>query len=261
MAEQLERVAGWLAEADRVVVLTGAGMSTDSGIPDFRGPQGLWTKDPAAEARATIDAWRSDADLRRDAWQFRLSIRGTVFEPNDAHRAVVDLQRLGRLDLLVTQNIDGLHQDAGSDADRIVEVHGTTREVVCLGCGQRWSMHQALDRVAAGDTDPHCDDCGGLLKSATISFGQALVEADLARSQAAAELCDVFLALGTSLAVYPVAWLPMLAKRQGARVVIVNGQPTEQDDIADAVLLGRLATILPALVDRVRALLGSVNER
>lgn len=253
--ETLDEVARWIAEADRVVALTGAGVSTDSGIPDFRGPQGVWTKDPAAERRATIDAWIDQPDLRREAWQHRLSLRETTYEPNDVHRSLAELERLGRLDLLVTQNVDGLHQDGGSSPDRVVEVHGTAREAMCLQCEQRWLLPEVLQRVADGDHDPHCPDCGGLIKSATISFGQPLVEEDMARAQAAAESSDVFLALGTSLAVYPVAWLPMLAKRQGARVVIINGQPTEQDDIADALLVARLGDVLPGLVSRVRSLL------
>ena len=167
---RLDEVAAWIADAGRVVALTGAGMSTDSGIPDFRGPQGIWTKDPTAERKATIDAWREEPELRRDAWRFRLSVRDVAFEPNDAHQALVDLQRLDRLDLLVTQNIDGLHQDAGANPARLVEVHGTAREVVCLDCGDRQPLGAVLDRVAAGDEDPDCLDCGGLLKSATISF-------------------------------------------------------------------------------------------
>ncbi len=251
--DRLDEVAEWIVDAEHVVALTGAGLSTESGIPDFRGPQGIWTKDPTAERKATIDAWIEDDDLRRDAWRFRLAHRDTRFEPNEAHHALVELQRLGRLDLLVTQNIDGLHQQAGVDHDRVVEVHGNAREVVCLACGVRSPLQPVLTRVEEGELDPHCEDCGGLLKSATISFGQALVEADIARAQAASESADVFLALGTSLSVYPVAWLPMLARRRGARVVIVNGQPTEQDDIADAVLMGRLGTVLPAVVERVRA--------
>lgn len=255
--ERLDEVADWIARAERVVALTGAGLSTESGIPDFRGPQGIWTKDPTAERQSTIHAWIEEPQLRRDAWRFRLAHRDTRFEPNDAHRALADLQRLGRLDLVVTQNIDGLHQEAGADRDRVVEVHGNAREVVCLDCGVRSPLPSVLTRVDAGDLDPHCEDCGGLLKSATISFGQALVDADIARAKAASESADVFLALGTSLSVYPVAWLPMLAHRRGARVVIVNGQPTEQDDIADVVLVGRLGTVLPALVDRVRARLGA----
>ena len=256
--DTLDRVSRWIADADRVVALTGAGVSTDSGIPDFRGPQGLWTKDPTAERRATIDAWRQEPDLRRDAWRFRLATRDLRFEPSAAHRALAELQRLNRLDLLVTQNIDGLHQQAGANPARLVEVHGNAREVVCLGCGHRQPLEHVLDRVAAGETDPHCLDCGGVLKSATISFGQALVDADLVRAKSASETADVFLAVGTSLAVYPVAWLPMMAKRRGARL----GDPQRPTHRAGR--RGRRTarsassrTLLPPLVDRVRQHLGA----
>jgi NAD-dependent deacetylase len=252
----LDDIAGWIAAARRVVALTGAGISTGSGIPDFRGPQGVWTKDPAAERRATIQAWMDDPDLRRDAWRFRADNRGIRYRPNEAHMALADLERLGRLDLLVTQNVDGLHQDAGHVPDRIVEVHGTVRQAGCLDCQQRWPMDDVLARVETGDLDPHCLDCGGLIKSATISFGQALVEEDLLRAQVAAERADVLLALGTSLAVYPVAFLPMHTKRKGGRVVIVNAQPTEQDDLADAAIRGDLVEVLPRLVAAVRERIG-----
>lgn len=249
----LDEVADWIAQADHVVALTGAGISTDSGIPDFRGPQGLWTRDPTAERRATIDAWIEDADLRRAAWRFRADNRDVEFRPNRAHHALADLQAMGRLHLVVTQNIDGLHQQAGADRDRVVEVHGSAREVVCLECGRRQPLDDVLDRVVAGDVDPRCRACGGLLKSATISFGQSLAPEDLERARQAAVSADVMLALGTSLTVYPVAWLPLMARREGARVVIVNGEPTEMDDLAHVSLVARLGDVLPALVDRVRA--------
>lgn len=263
--EVLDRVADWIAAATHVSVLTGAGMSTDSGIPDFRGPQGVWTKDPTAERKATIDAWRQDEDLRREAWAFRVANRGAGFAPNDSHRALVELEELERLDLLVTQNVDGLHLDAGTDRARLVEVHGSYRDVVCLACGHRQPTEVVLDRVEAGEEDPHCTvirppdvaACGGLLKSGTISFGQSLVEADLRTAQASAERAEVFLALGTSLAVYPVAYLPLIAKQTGGRVVIVNGEPTEMDDIADAVLRAGLGEVLPDLVSRVQSRVGS----
>jgi NAD-dependent deacetylase len=249
---KIDELGRMIADAKTIVAFTGAGISTESGIPDFRGPHGLWTTDPSAEARSTIDAWIGDPDMRREVWAHSAATREVVHEPNAAHRALVDLQRLGRLDLLVTQNVDGLHLDAGSDPARYVEVHGSARDVVCLGCGDRQPMPAVLDRVAAGEEDPHCLSCGGLLKRATILFGQPLVEADMARAQAAARTADVFLALGTSLAVYPVAWLPMLAHQAGAKVVIVNRQGTEQDDVADALLLGSLGVLLPDLVQRVR---------
>jgi len=244
-------VAGWIAAAGHVTVLTGAGISTDSGIPDYRGPNGVWTKDPAAERQATIDAWVSDPDLRRDAWQFRVGNRGRRIEPNDGHRALVELERLGRLDVLITQNVDGLHLEAGHEPHRVIEVHGTIREVQCLRCGDRQPTSVVLDRVAEGEVDPHCLDCGGLLKSGTISFGQSLNPVDIEGADEAARSTDVFLALGTSLAVYPVALLPQYAAASGARVVIINAEPTAQDSLAHVVINDGLGAVLPALVAEV----------
>jgi NAD-dependent deacetylase len=256
----LHRIAAAIARAERVTVLTGAGISTESGIPDFRGPQGIWTRDPAAERQATLDAWITDSDLRRAAWRFRLEHRDAAFEPNAGHRALVELERLGRLHTLVTQNVDGLHLQAGTSRGRLVEIHGSYRDVVCLSCGTHRPMDEVLDRVAGGEPDPRCEFCGGLLKSATISFGQALDPGDLERARRAAEDADVFLALGTSLAVYPVAALPDLAGRRGAFVAILNGQPTELDHVADALLIGRLGELLPDLVTIVRAQLGRAGR-
>ena len=234
--------------ATRVVVLTGAGISTDSGIPDFRGPNGVWTKNPKAERTSNIEFYVADPEVRRLAWQGRISWMDQPRLPNDGHRALVGLERDGRLDTLVTQNIDGLHQAAGSDPARVVEIHGTIHEVVCLACGERSPMAATLERVQAGEPDPACRTCGGMLKSATISFGQSLVEADLERSFVAAGECDLLLAIGSTLSVYPVAALVPTAKRAGARVVIVNAEPTELDDLADVVLRGSISEILPALV-------------
>ena len=210
--EVLDRVADWIAAARHVSVLTGAGISTDSGIPDFRGPQGVWTKDPAAERKATIDAWREDSELRREAWAFRLANRGAGFAPNASHRALVDLEARDRLDVLVTQNVDGLHLDAGTERERLIEVHGSYRDVVCLACGHRQPTEAVLDRVAAGEVDPHCtvrrppdgEPCGGLLKSGTISFGQSLVEEDLRSAQAAASASS--LCAGSSNRSRSIGW-------------------------------------------------------
>jgi NAD-dependent deacetylase len=248
----LDQVAAWLAASRSTVALTGAGISTESGIPDFRGPQGVWTLDPKAEARADISHYLSDPRVRRDAWQTRLNHPGRTAQPNNGHRAVAELEQLGRLELLITQNIDGLHLAAGSSPLRLVEIHGTTRDYICLGCGDRGPMEDALDRVRAGEPDPACHSCGGILKSATISFGQQLVAADLARAEAAAAGSDVFLAIGTSLTVYPVAWLPERALAAGARLVIVNAEPTPLDQRAHAVLHGQIGEVLPALVARLR---------
>ena len=181
------------------MVLTGAGISTDSGIADFRGPQGVWTKNPEAEKMATLQAYVSDPELRARSWQNRLTSPMWSASPNAAHRALVDLERSGRLDLLVTQNIDGLHQKAGSDPARMVEIHGTSLEVMCLSCGDRQPAEPVHDRVRAGEADPTCAICGGILKSATISFGQSLVAEDLIRAEEAAANCDVLLAVGSTL--------------------------------------------------------------
>jgi NAD-dependent deacetylase len=243
----IEAVRGWLADARRVVVLTGAGISTESGIRDFRGPDGLWTKDPEAERRAQISVYVGEPDVRKAAWRARLDRDPYAAEPNAGHRALVDLERSGRLHALLTQNVDGLHHRAGSDPSLIVEVHGTVRDVMCLDCGERAPMERALERVRAGEEDPPCRSCGGILKSATISFGQGLVASDLMRADAAARSCDLLLALGTTLAVHPIAEVVPIAKAHGARIVIVNDAPTEMDDLADGVLRGSLGELLPTL--------------
>jgi NAD-dependent deacetylase len=242
-----DEVRRWLDEARRVVVLTGAGISTESGIPDFRGPNGLWTKDPAAEKASNIRFYVGDPEIRKRAWRRRAEQTHEP-EPNAGHRALVDLERSGRLLALLTQNVDGLHVAAGSDPALVVEVHGTVRDVQCLDCGERAPMERALERVRAGEEDPPCRTCGGILKSATVSFGQGLDPDDLRRADATARACDLLLALGTTLGVYPIAEVVPLAVAHGARVAIVNDAPTEMDDLADAVLRGALGEVLPALV-------------
>jgi NAD-dependent deacetylase len=245
---QLAQAAALLRRAERVVVLTGAGVSTDSGIPDFRGPQGIWTKNPAAEKLSSLAHYMSSSEARRQAWQARLFHEAWQAAPNAGHRALVDLEARGRLDTLITQNIDGLHQRAGQSAERVIEIHGTIHEVVCMSCGERGPMFDTLARVRLGEEDPACLRCGGILKSATISFGQALVARDLQRAEQAARECDLLLAVGSSLSVFPVAGVVPLAKRAGAGVVILNGVPTEMDDLADVALHGQLGTLLPRLV-------------
>jgi NAD-dependent deacetylase len=246
--ETIETVRAWIAEAGSVAALTGAGISTDSGIPDFRGPKGLWTKDPDAEKMATLQVYISDLEVRKRSWQWRLETERNKREPNAGHKALVALERAGSLQTLVTQNVDGLHQVAGSDPARVVEIHGTLQEVECLDCGERAAMARALARVESGEEDPACRTCGGMLKSATISFGQGLVSRDLERAQRAAEECDVILAIGTTLAVYPIAAMVPIAKEGGARVVIINGEATEMDELADAVLRGSISEILPQIL-------------
>jgi NAD-dependent deacetylase len=238
----------WLTGARRVVALTGAGISTESGIPDYRGPNGVWTRDPDAEKLVTLSYYVSDPDIRRRAWQMRRDLRVGDIAPNAGHRALADLERQGRLRALVTQNIDGLHQQAGSSPDVVLELHGTVHEVECLSCGDRTTMESAMGRVDAGEPDPACLICGGILKSATISFGQLLDPQVIGAAAEAAADCDVFLAVGTSLTVHPAAGLTDLAADAGARIVVVNAEPTPYDDIADLVVREPIGTALPRLL-------------
>lgn len=238
---------GWIAASHRVVALTGAGISTESGIPDFRGPQGVWTKNPRAEKLSNIHHYLADREVRKLSWQQRLDHPAWHAQPNAGHLALVDLERRGRLHALITQNIDGLHQRAGNAPERVIEVHGTIHDVVCMGCGWRGPMQRVLERVRAGEEDPACDNCQGILKSATISFGQALVPEVIERAMRVAAEADLLLAVGSSLQVYPVAHAVPAAKAAGARVVIVNAEPTPLDDVADAVLPGSIGDILPKI--------------
>lgn len=231
----------------RVVMLTGAGISTESGIPDFRGPQGVWTKNPLAEKLSNIEYYMSDPEVRKASWQSRLEHPAWEAKPNAGHLALAALERRGKLHALITQNIDGLHQMAGNSPDKVIEVHGTVRQVICMACGVLTPMQAVLDRVRAGEEDPSCHDCGGILKSATISFGQALVPEVIDRAMNAAAEADLFFAVGTSLQVYPIAGALPAARTAGARIVIVNAQPTPFDEIADAVYREPIGTVLPQL--------------
>jgi NAD-dependent deacetylase len=247
MKDSVDLVRRWVHASTRIVALTGAGISTESGIPDFRGPQGVWTKNPKAERLSDIRYYMSDPEVRRLAWQSRLEHPAWHAVPNAGHRALVELDRRGTLRAVVTQNIDGLHQLAGHAPETVIEVHGTMRDVRCMACEWRGPMGPVLDRVRAGEDDPPCERCGGILKSATISFGQSLEPDVIARAMRAAERADLLIAVGTSLQVYPVAGAVPLAKSSGARAVIVNAEPTPFDDIADAVLREPIGEILPQI--------------
>jgi NAD-dependent deacetylase len=243
----MDDVRRWIADAGRIVALTGAGISTESGVPDFRGPQGVWTKDPKAEKLSNIHYYMSDPEVRRLSWQTRLDHPAWNAQPNSGHQALVTLEHRGSLHAIVTQNIDGLHQQAGNAPDKVIEVHGTMRDVMCMSCGWRGAMGPVLDRVRAGESDPACERCGGILKSATISFGQALVPAVLNRAMRVAGQTDLLLAIGTSLQVYPIAGIVPLAKDAGARIVIINAEPTPFDEIADAVIRTPIGETLATL--------------
>jgi len=247
VTDQIDLVRRWVAASTRIVALTGAGISTESGIPDFRGPQGVWTKNPKAEKLSNIDSYMSDPDVRRLAWQQRLIHPAWHATPNTGHRALVELERAGRLHALITQNIDGLHQLAGTSPDKMIEVHGTIHEYVCMRCDGRGPMQVVLERVRTGEEDPECKACGGILKSATISFGQQLVPEVIERAMRAAAEGDLFLAIGSTLQVYPVAGAVSRAKASGARVVILNAEPTRFDDVADIVIQQRIGDVLPAV--------------
>jgi NAD-dependent deacetylase len=244
----VEETAPWVRDAGRVTVLTGAGISTESGIPDFRGPQGIWTKNPGAARMFDLDSYLADQELRRTAWRNRREHPAWSAEPNAGHRALVSLEQAGRLQAIVTQNIDGLHQRAGSDPARVIEIHGTIFEVECLGCDRRTTMRENLDRVEAGESDPACLSCGGVQKAATISFGQPLRPDVLDAALRAARSCDLMLAVGSTLQVQPAAGLAEVAVRAGARLVIVNRDPTPYDGLADAILREPIGTVLPRLV-------------
>jgi NAD-dependent deacetylase len=243
----IQTLSRWVDEASSIVALTGAGISTESGIPDFRGPQGVWTRDPKAERLSNIHHYLTDPEVRKLSWRGRLEHPAWQAKPNAGHRALVALERRGKLRALVTQNIDGLHQVAGHEPSSVIEVHGTMRDVMCMTCGWRGPSGPVLDRVRAGEADPPCAACGGILKSATISFGQALVPAVIDAAIRAAEDADLLLAIGTSLQVYPVASLVPMAKSAGARVVIVNAEPTPFDQIADAVMHAPIGDVLPQI--------------
>jgi NAD-dependent deacetylase len=244
----------WLRDARRILVFSGAGISTESGIPDFRGPNGVWrTRDPQ---RYTIQRYVSEREVRVERWQDRLASRLGEAEPNAAHLAVTRLQQAGLVPVVVTQNIDGLHQKAGST--NVIELHGTSAEAMCLECARRMPIDIALDRVREGDLDPHCELCGGLLKTATISFGQAMIAADMDRALEEARRCDVCLSVGSTLSVWPAAAVPVETVRNGGRLLILNDGATDLDDMATLCIPGRAGTVLPALTD---ALLGSGDSR
>ena len=228
-------------------MLTGAGISTDSGIPDFRGPQGLWTKNPLAEKMSDIRYYLADPEVRKASWQNRLASPAWSAQPNPGHLALVDLERRQKLHALITQNIDELHQIAGNAPERVIEVHGSMRRFMCFGCGMRGPMPLVLERVRAGEDDPPCRDCGGILKSDTISFGQPLVPEVIERAMRAAAEADLFIAVGTTLQVHPVAGTVDIARRAAARIVIVNAEPTPYDDVADALFNEPISRVLPRI--------------
>ncbi|HQV56617.1 MAG TPA: Sir2 family NAD-dependent protein deacetylase [Ilumatobacteraceae bacterium] len=249
----IDRARQIVDAAERIVVLTGAGISTDSGIPDFRGPNGVWTRNPAAEKAATLSHYLDDPRVRILAWRNRIDHRMWSADPNQGHAAVTELRRQGRLVAVITQNVDGLHQAAGLDDIDVIEVHGTSRFTICWQCHDRRPMDEILERVRLGEQDPPCERCGGILKSDTISFGQSLVPEVIDRAFEVAGRCDTLIAVGSTLQVYPVAGVVPHAANHGAKIVIVNAEPTGMDDLADVIVRGSIGELLPDLVRRRRA--------
>jgi NAD-dependent deacetylase len=245
--DELDTIASWMRDAEQIVVLTGAGISTESGIPDFRGPQGMWTKNPEAEKTATLSYYVGDPEVRKRSWRNRIESPMFSADPNAGHLALADLERKARLHTLVTQNVDGLHQAAGTSPEIVIEIHGNVHGAKCLACDWRGTMDEVLERVRAGEDDPPCRQCGGILKSATISFGENLVPEDLSRAQRAAAGADLFLAVGTSLTVFPAAALPEISLAAGGRLVVFNAETTPFDGYAAAVVRERLGEVLPQL--------------
>ncbi|MFJ8432767.1 SIR2 family NAD-dependent protein deacylase [Kitasatospora sp. NPDC094019] len=241
------------AEHPLIAVLTGAGISTDSGIPDHRGPNGLWQRDPGAQRLVTVGPYLSDPEVRREAWRMRAAGGALTAEPNAGHRALVALERSGLPVRILTQNVDGLHQRAGQTPRKVLELHGTARETTCVDCRATGPMERALERVAAGEPDPACLACGGILRPRTVMFGEQLDGALLRQAAAISAACELFIAVGTSLKVHPVAALPYEAVRAGARLIVVNGEPTPLDEAAEEVVREPISTALPALVERLTA--------
>ncbi|MEV4381419.1 NAD-dependent deacylase [Streptosporangium sp. NPDC049644] len=226
-----------------LTVLTGAGISTESGIPDYRGPNGVWRKDPDHEKLVTYEHYMADPEIRRRSWLMRRDNPAWRAEPNAAHRALAGLPDAW----IVTQNVDGLHQRAGSPPERVLELHGNMFDALCTACGAASTTREAVDRILAGENDPACRDCGGILKTATVMFGQALDRVTLTRAIEAAEKCEMFVAVGTSLQVQPAASLVGVAVGAGARLVIVNAEPTPYDHLADEVISDPIGVAVPRL--------------
>ena len=244
--QQLQDAAELIQQAQRIVALTGAGISTESGIPDFRSPGSIWQKQPPVGYQDFINK----REARQKYWQTRryLSAQVAAAHPNAAHLALAELERKHRLQGIITQNFDGLHHDAGNNPDHIIELHGTSRAAACTLCGIRSSIKELQQRIDAGEIDPQCPDCGGFLKAATILFGQRVPEAELRRAREFAASCDLFLVVGSSLKVTPAATLPRIALSNDIPIIIINLQATPLDDYADVVLHGKSGAVLPPIV-------------
>jgi len=250
--EPIEAVAEMIIEAKKVVVFTGAGFSTESGVPDFRSPGGVWDRFDPSELN--LPNFMRSEEVREKYWRMHKMMWETIrdAEPNAGHFAVNELREMGKLDCVVTQNTDGLHQKAGVPNEMVLEIHGTMQWVDCLDCRKRYPRAYAHDKMLAGEAIPRCDSCNGILKPATVAFGQAMPERETREAEARSADCDLFLAAGSSLVVYPAAQMPVIAKRSGARLVILNLTPTPHDGHADVVIGEKTGETLARIVKRAR---------
>jgi NAD-dependent deacetylase len=245
--QQLDAFRQLLQRSSRAVVFTGAGISTESGIPDFRSPGGIWTNNQPIDFSEFI----ASQEMRRESWRRKFNVDGTIAQakPNAGHKAIARLVASGKVSAVITQNVDGLHQASGVPDEQVIELHGNTTYASCLDCGQRYELEPIREAFQQDETLPTCEQCGGIVKTATISFGQAMPEREMLRSEQETRACDLFIAIGSSLVVYPAAGFPTLAKRQGADLVILNRDPTDQDPLADLVLNREIGPTLSQVVE------------
>ena len=250
MKDTLDEVTQLIIDSSKIAVFTGAGVSTESGISDFRSPDGIWSRyDPED---FTIQRYVADKEARKRNWQLRKELVSANYQPNPAHHAIAELEKLGKLSCIITQNIDGLHRAAGNSEEKIIELHGTIKYTKCLNCDDRLPMVDVLKRIDEGEEDPHCKKCGGLIKAATISFGEAMPVEEMRRAEALSRECDLFIVIGSSLVVYPAASMPLIAKDAGARLVIINYTATDMDARADIVIHDKAGKVMQALLEKVK---------
>lgn len=250
--ERIEAVADMIVDSNKVVVFTGAGFSTESDVPDFRGPQGVWQMFDPSELN--LQNFLRSEEIRAKYWQVHKLFWETVrvAEPNAGHHAVTELQNMGKLDCVITQNTDGLHQKSGTANDKVLELHGTMHWVDCLDCKKRYPREYAHEKMLTGEAVPRCGDCNGILKPATVAYGQAMPERETRESEARSESCDMLIAAGSSMVVYPAAQMPMIAKRAGAKLVIINLTETPHDHLADVVINEMAGEVLSSVIKKVK---------
>ena len=246
-SEQLESLRTMIELAERIVVFTGAGISTESGIPDFRGPQGVWKSKPPIDFRDFV----ASEEVRRKSWELRFSnaYKLTGAKPNAGHDAITKLVKDGKVTHVITKNVDGLHQASGTPDELVIELHGNTNYSKCLDCEKRFENEDIKKKFLKNGTIPYCDGCGGIVKTATISFGQQMPLEEMQRAEQAALACDLFIVIGSSLVVYPAAGFPQVAKQNGARLIVINNEPTDLDILCDIVLHQQIGPTLSAVVN------------